>query len=130
MHHNNDRRCWETLAACIKAVLWQQGYVVAQTSDPVNRGTINQGKRVSGPEGDNPPRSCVLVTASTGAKAHNLLQRVHEECYSDDMFRYQVLADHLAPWLRLRAQRAAAAPQLRSFEWDSDWGTPRVISAP
>ena len=59
MHHNNDRRCWETLVACIKAVLWQQGYVFAQNSDPVNPGTINQGKRVSGPEGDNPPRSCV-----------------------------------------------------------------------
>ena len=102
--------------ACIKAVLWQQGYIVAQNLEPADPGTINQGKRVGGPQGDNSPCSCVLVTAPTNAQVDNLLQRVHEESYGDAMFRDQMLADHPAPWLRLRAQRAAAPPQLRSFD--------------
>ena len=58
----------ETLVACIKAVLWQQGYIVAQNPDPTNLSTINQDRRVGGPEGDSPPpQSCVLVTAPTNA---------------------------------------------------------------
>ena len=45
----------ETLMACIKAVLWHQGYIVAQNPDPADLSTINLGRRVGGPEGDNPP---------------------------------------------------------------------------
>ena len=45
-----------------------------------------------------------------------LLARVHEECYKDNVFREKVLGDHLAPWLRLRAQRATAPPGLASCD--------------
>ena len=65
------------------------------------------GKRVGSPEGGNPPWSYLLVTAPTNAQVDNLQHRVHEECYSYKVFRKEVLADHPAPWLRLRAQRAA-----------------------
>ena len=34
----------ETLVACIKAVLWQQGYSVAQDPDPPHLSTINMGR--------------------------------------------------------------------------------------
>ena len=44
---------------CIKAVLWQQGYIVAQTLDLDDPSTINLDKRLGGLEGDNPPRSCL-----------------------------------------------------------------------
>ena len=45
----------ETPVACIKAVPWQQGYIVAQNPDPADLSTINQGKRVGGPEPPPPP---------------------------------------------------------------------------
>ena len=58
MHCSVDGRCCnrelDNLVACIKAVLWQQSYIVALTPDPANRGTINLGKRVGGRAGDNP----------------------------------------------------------------------------
>ena len=109
----------QTLVACIKAVLWQQGFIVPQEPDAANLGTINLGKRVGGLEGDNPPRSCMLVTAPTNAQVDNLLSRVHEECYDDSVFRDKVLGNHSAPWLRLRAQPATtttAPPGLASFD--------------
>ena len=106
----------ETLVACIKAVLWQQGYIVAQNPYPAHPGTISQGKRVRGPEGDNRPRLCVLLTTPTNAQVDNLLSRVHEKSYVDRVFRAHVIGDHPAPWLRLRAQRAAAPPGLRSYD--------------
>ena len=43
---------------------------------------------------------------------------MHEESYDDEVFRDEVLADHPGPWLRLRAQRVAAPPWLRSFDQD------------
>ena len=89
--------------ACIKAVLWQQGCIVAQNPDVADPGSINLGKRVGGVEGDNPPRSCLLVAAPTNAQVDNLLQRVHEESYSDEVFCEEVLTDHPAPLLRLGA---------------------------
>ena len=103
----------ETSVACIKAVLWQQGLLVAQNRDPANLGTVNIGKQVGGPVGDTP---CVLMTAPTNAHVHNLLTRVHEECHNETVFRDRVLGDHPAPWLRLRAQRATAPPGLASFD--------------
>ena len=63
----------QTLVACIKAPLWQQGLLFAQNPDPANLGTINMGKKVGGPEGDTPPPACVLVTAPTNAQVDNLL---------------------------------------------------------
>ena len=91
----------ETLVACIKAVLWQQGLLVAQNPEPADPGTWNMGRKVGGPETDTPPRACVLVTAPTNAQVDMLLARVHEECYKDSVFREKVLGDHPAPWLRL-----------------------------
>ena len=101
MHHSIDWRCWhresETMVACIKAVLWQQGLLVAQNPDPAVMGTVNGDGKVGGPEEDNPPRACVLVTAHTNAQVDMLLTRVHEECYKDSVFRERVLGDHPAP---------------------------------
>ena len=106
----------ETLVACIKAVLWQQGLLVAQNPDPADRSTWNMGRKVGGPETDTPPRACVLVTAPTNAQVPMLLARVHEECYKDSVFDEKVLGDHPAPWLRLRAQRATAPTGLAPFD--------------
>ena len=39
----------ETLVTCIRAVLWQQGLLVAQNPDPANLGTVNMGRKVVGP---------------------------------------------------------------------------------
>ena len=106
----------ETMVACIKAVLWQHGLLVAQNPDPADRGTFNMGRKVGGPEEDTQPRACVLVTAPTNAQVEMMLARVHEECYKDSVFREKVLGDHPAPWLRLRAQRATAPPGLAPFD--------------
>ena len=97
-------------------MLWQQGLLVARNPDPADMGTVNMGRKVGGHEEDTPPRACVLVTAPTNAQVDMLLTRVHEECYKDTVFREKVLGDHPAPWLRLRAQRAAAPPGLVSFD--------------
>ena len=108
----------ETLLACVKAVLWQKGDIVAQNLDHADSGSINLGKRRSGPEGDEPPRSCLLVAAPSDAQVDNLSQRLHEESYYDEVFRDKVLVGHPSPRLRLRAQRAAHPPGLRSFHED------------
>ena len=102
--------------ACIKAVLWQQGLLVAQNPDPADVGTLNMGRKVGGPETDTPPRACVLVTAPTNAQVDMLLARVHKECYKDRVFREKVLGDHPPPRLRLRAQRATAPQGLAPFD--------------
>ena len=107
----------KTLVACIKAVLWQQGLIVPQNPHLANLGTINTSIRVGFPEGNTPPRACVLVTAPTKAQVDTLLSRVHDECYNDVVFRNRVLGNHPTPWLRLRAQRATAPPRLASFDW-------------
>ena len=104
--------------AYIKAVLWRQGYIVDQNPDRATLGHISLGKRVGGQEGDNPPCACLLVTTPNNTQADNLLQRVHEENYANEVFCEQGLGDHPAPWLRLRAQRAAGPPQHRSFHQD------------
>ena len=106
----------ETLVACIKAVLWQQGLLVAQNPEPADRSTWNMGRKVGGPESHTQPRACVLVTAPTNAQVDMLLARVHEECYKDSVFREKVLGEHPAPWLRLRAQRATAPTGLAPFD--------------
>ena len=72
-------------------------------------------RKVGGRETYTQPRACVLVTAPTNAQVNMLLARVHEECYKDSVFREKVLGDHPAPWLRLRAQLAAAPPGLAPF---------------
>ena len=46
------------------------------------------------------------------------MQRVYAETYSDEGFRDEVVANHPAPRLRQRAQRAAAPRGLRSFDED------------
>ena len=109
----------ETLVACIKAVLWQQGPLVAQNPDSADLGTLNMGRKVGGPETDTQPRACVLVTAPTNAQVDMLLARMHEECYKDSVFREKVLGDHPAPWLRLQAQRATAPPGLAPFDQEA-----------
>ena len=91
----------ETLLACIKAVLWQQGLLVAQNPDPLDLGTLNMGRKVGRPKTNTPARACVLVTAPTNAQVDMLLAHVHEECYKDSVFREKVLGEHPAPWLRL-----------------------------
>ena len=106
----------ETMVACIKAVLWQQGLLVAQNPDPADLGTFNMGRKVGATEEDTQPRACVLVTAPTNAQIDMLLARVHEECSKDNVFREKVLGDHPAPSLRLRAQRATAPPSLAPFD--------------
>ena len=68
------------------------------------------------------------MTALTNAQKDNLLQRVHEERYADEVFRDEVLADHPAFRQRLRAQRAATPPRLRSIDEDEVQQT--VDSAP
>ena len=77
------------------------------------------GKRVGGPEGDNPPHSCLLVFAPINAQVDNLLQRVHKESHSHEVYDDEALTDHPAPWLHLRAQRVAAPPRLGSFDQDN-----------
>ena len=84
--------------ACIKAVLWQQGLLFAQNPDLAKLGTLNMGKKVGGPEGDTPPRACVLPTAPTNAQFDSLLTRVHEDSYDDAVFRDKVLGNHPASW--------------------------------
>ena len=106
----------ETMVACIKAVLWQQGLLVAQNPDPADLRTFNMGRKVGGPEEDTQPRACVLVTAPTNAQVDMLLARVHKDCYKDSVFREKVLGEHPPPWLRLRAQRATAPPDLAPFD--------------
>ena len=86
---------------------------------------MNQGRRVGGPEGDNPPLACVLETAPTNAQLDNLLLRVHEECYVDPMFREAVIADHPAPWSQLRAPPATAPRALQSCDQKKVQETPR-----
>ena len=104
------------MVACIKAVLWQQGLLVAQNPDPADMRTVNMGRKMGGPEEDTAPRACVSVTAPTNAQVDMLLTRVHEECYKDTVFLERVMGDHPAPWLRLSAQRATAPPGLVSFD--------------
>ena len=84
----------QTTVACIKAVLWQQGLVVAQKPHLADIGTFNMGRSVGGPEEDIPPRACVLVTAPTNTQVNMVLACVHEECYKDTVFREKVFADH------------------------------------
>ena len=45
----------DNLVACVKAVLWQQGYIVDQNPDAADPSTINLGRRGRGPKGDSPP---------------------------------------------------------------------------
>ena len=106
----------KTMVACIKAVPWQQGLLVAQNPDPADVGTFNMGRKVGGPEEDTQPRACVLVTAPRNAQVDMLLARVHEECYTDSVFPEKVLGEHPAPWLRLRSQRATAPPGPAPFD--------------
>ena len=80
-------------------MLWQQGYINAQTPDPADPGTIDMRKRLGGLEGDTPPRSCLSVTAPTNAQVDNLLQHAHDESYSHEVLRDEVLANHPAPTL-------------------------------
>ena len=68
----------ETMVACIKAVLWQQGLLVAQNPDPADMGTVNMGRKVGEPEEGTPHRACVLVTAPTNAQVDILWTRVHK----------------------------------------------------
>ena len=82
----------ETMVTCIKAVLWQQGLMVAQNRDPADMGTFNMGRKVGGLEEDTPPRACVLVRAPTNTQVGMLLARVHEECYKDTVFWRRCLA--------------------------------------
>ena len=70
---------------------------------------------MGGPEGDNPPQSCVLLTTPSNAPVDKSTVGMHEESYADPVFRAQVLGEHPAPWWWLRAQRAAAPPHLQSF---------------
>ena len=58
----------------------------------------------------------MLLTAPTNAQVNMLLTRVHQECYSDTVFRQRVLGKNPAPWLRLRAQRATAPTGPASFD--------------
>ena len=59
-----------------------------------------------------------LVAAPANAQADNLVQRVHEDSYSSEVFGDEVLAHHPAPWLSLSSQRATAPPGLRSCDQD------------
>ena len=63
------------MVACIKAVLWQQGPLVAHNPDPADMGTVKMGKKVGGPEEDTEPRACVLVNAPTNAQVDMSLAR-------------------------------------------------------
>ena len=114
----------ETLVACIKAALWQQGLLVAQNPDPADLGALNMGRKVGGPETDTPPPACVLVTAPTNAQVDMLLARVHKECYKDSVLREKVLGEHPAPWLRVRAQRATTPTGLAPFDQEAVQKTP------
>ena len=135
----------QTLVACIKAVLWQQGLLVAQNPDPADLGTLNMGRKVGGPETDTQPRACVLVSAPTNAQVDMLLARVHEECYKDSVFREKVLGDqppgcasepngllpHQAvhPSTRRRCRRPWGAPQVARLPLNVP-STPAVCCLP
>ena len=59
--------------ACIKAVMWQQGYFDPCIPNPKAPDSIHTGRKVGG---GHPPRACILVTAPTNAQVDNLMLRV------------------------------------------------------
>ena len=97
----------ETLVACIKAVMWQQGYFDPCIPNPKAPDSIHTGKKGGGGGGTDrqTPRACILVTAPTNAQVDNLMLRVIQSAEQDLVFSEAVLKDHPVPWMRLRAAR-------------------------
>ena len=83
----------ETVVACIKAVMWQQGHFDPCIPDPKKPGSVPTGKKGGGggaPD-DDPPRACILVTAPTNAQVDNLMRRVIQSAEQDPTFTQEVL---------------------------------------
>ena len=53
MHHSVDLRCRDRevreFGGMYSSRVWKHGYIVAQTPDPIDLGTINLGMRGGGP---------------------------------------------------------------------------------
>ena len=97
----------ETLVACIKVVMWQQGHFDPCIPNQKVPHSIHTGKKWGGGGAPNnhPPRACILVTAPTNAQVDNLMRRVIQSAEQEPTFSDEVLKDHPAPWMRLRAAR-------------------------
>ena len=105
----------ETLVACIKAVMWQQGCFDPCIPNPKAPDSIHTGRRGGGAPTDRPPRACILVTAPTNAQVDNLMLRVIQSAEQDLVFSEAVLKDHPVPWMRLRAARGRTPPGLQPY---------------
>ena len=69
--------------ACIKAVMWQQGYFDPCILNPKAPDSIHIGEKGGGAPTDKPPRACILVTAPTNAQVYNLMLRVIQSAEQD-----------------------------------------------
>ena len=98
----------ETLMACIKGVM---RHYIMHAPDKKKTDTRNMGKK-GGVHMKTPPRACILVTAPTNAQVDNPMQPVIRSAEDDPLFLKEVLQDHPAPWMRLRAQRGQTPPGL------------------
>ena len=107
----------ETMVACIKAVMWQQGYFDPWIPNPKAPDSIHTGTKGGGGGAttDKPPRACILVTAPTNAQVDNLMLRVIQSAEQDLVFSEAVLKDNPMPWMRLRAARGWTPPGLQPY---------------
>ena len=105
----------ETLVACIKAVMWQQGYFDPCIPNAKASDSIHTGRKGGGAPTDKPPRACILVTAPTNAQVDNLMLRVIQSAEQDLVFSEAVLKDHPVPWMRLRAARGRTPRGLEPY---------------
>ena len=76
----------ETLVACIKAMMWQQGHFDPCIRNPKAPDSIHTGRKAGGAPTDKPPRACILVTAPTNAQVDNLMLRVIQSAQQDLVF--------------------------------------------
>ena len=105
----------ETLVACIKAMMWQQGYFDPCIPNPKAPDSIHTGRKGGGAPTDNPPRAFILVTAPTNAQGDTLMLRVIQSAKQDLVFSKAVLKDHPVPWMRFRAARGRTPPGLEPY---------------
>ena len=107
----------ETMVACIKAVMWQQGYLDQCIPIPKAPDSIHTGRKGGGGAAptNKPPWACILVTAATNAQVDNLMLRVIHSAEQDLVFSEAVLKDHPVPWMRLRAARGRTPRVLEPY---------------
>ena len=74
-----------------------------------------QGEKGGGGHPMTTLRACILVTAPTNVQANNLMWRVIRSAEEDPAFMQEVLKDHPAAWMRLRAARGRISTDLRPY---------------